>query len=440
MQWPAASLRSCCSIDFCESQLGSAGVRTRLRVGSTTGLRDEPLNAALSQKRYEQMPGASVEWVQMPRDMNAVAAMLTAGLMDLAAIYSEDVVVQLATGNPGLRLCGMFQAVPRRWCCLVPPGFPKDALKTLKSVMIAIPSGGVGPKLMVTVLRERLGFAAASVKCAHYDDLNAAIRSLLKGGKVCAILWEISYLERSRAKAWCDIIDEFVMPWPTHLLVAHKETLFAKLCTIRYFMCFTNLFLQDFQTDTGGESLEYFRRSYPDLRVSEVQTWLDNATWSCGTDVEIAALEAPLELLMRVDMVPSSLRFRPGRHLARGVRLRNSAVPYCQAPLSTVAVCLAGAPDPTEEDLEEDASSIEDMGGDEDDTLEDPTMPPDREGTALCVPDSRYHNLIARCGDPCTTQAAARVAAVAPGEKMPQLWPRAAGSTDCPGHRPAPAG
>mmetsp|Transcript_90327 Transcript_90327/g.286175 ORF Transcript_90327/g.286175 Transcript_90327/m.286175 type:complete len:455 (+) Transcript_90327:88-1452(+) len=454
MQWPGAvaALRNCCSIDFCESQLGRADVRTRLRVGSTTGLRDEPLNAALSQKRYDQMPGAQVEWVQMPRDLNAVGAMLTAGLMDLAAVYSEDVVAQLTGGCPDLRICGTFQAVPRRWCCLVLPGVQKEHLTSQSSCMIGIPSGGMGPKMMLLLWRERLGFTGStSITCTSFENLNAAIRTLLRGGKVRALLWEVSKLEQFMAQDWCDIIDEFITPWPSHLLVAHKETLFAKLCTIKYFMCFTNLFLQDFQTDIGGESLEYILKTYPDLRPAEVGPWLEAATWTCMTDVELASLEEPLELLIRLELRPANLRFSPTRHLARGVRIRNSSVRYCQAP--PVPSASSQMPSGEEENLtsleeleEEEAEQAEEEQGEESqpdseaDILVDPTDPERDEGRAHCLPDARLHNLLSRpgCPVPCGEAPAARSAAVAAGEK-----PRrgeALGRFRCIDDRPAPAG
>mmetsp|Transcript_41276 Transcript_41276/g.119381 ORF Transcript_41276/g.119381 Transcript_41276/m.119381 type:complete len:462 (+) Transcript_41276:67-1452(+) len=428
MQWSgaAAALQHCCSIDFCESQLGTAGVRTRLRVGTTIGLRDEPLNAALSQKRFEQMPGASVDWVQMPRDMNAVAAMLNGGLLDLAAIYSEDVMAQLSAGNPDLRICGMFQAVPRRWCCLVPPGYPKETLKSLPACLIAIPSSGVAAKLMVAVLRERLGLSKSSVKSVHYDELNAAMRSLVRGGRVNAILWEVSVMERCKAKDWCDIVDEFIMPWPSHLLVAHKETLFSKLCTIRYFMCFTNLFLQDFQMDATGEALEYFKSTYSDLPPQEVKAWMRNATWTCSTDVELAAVEGPLDVFVKLEMLPPNARLRPARHLARGVRFRNSAMQYQRASLASTRVCMPAEPTAVEDAYEEASSSVEDLGVGEDeepmdDIDEDPT--PTREGSALCLPDARLHNLLSRCPTALCSEgrhaADSRTAAVSSGEKTP---------------------
>jgi len=434
MPWSAAAtLAKCCSLEFCESQLGSAGVRTRLRVGTTTGLRDEPLNAALSLKRYEQMPGASVEWVQLPRDINAVKAMLSAGLLDLAAVHSEDAIAQLFGGSSELRICGMFQSVPRRWCCVVPRTSPQESLK-LNACTIAIP-GGLASKLMVALLLERLGCADANPATLEHDDLSAALRSLTRSStnaarfapssQVQAVLWEIGLLERSKLKEWCHILDEFPMPWPSHLLISTKETLFAKLCTIRYFMCFTNLLCQDFQVDSTGDSLEYLVATYCELRPNEARTWLRSGAWTCTTDVDVAALEGPLELLKRLELLPPTSCLHPSKRLARGVRLCRLRVASQAAATPAEREIEASGGEEEEED-DDDAPAVggeaerksahegreADLGSDvpEDEDLDEGPRPTG-EGTVsyMSLSNSSFPKLLSRCNTLCSEDTLASI-------------------------------
>jgi len=223
-------LGACCTPDFCEEQLGSAGVRTRLRVATTLGLRDEPLSAVLALRRFDAAVGSAagpiVEWVQLPKDMHAVTAMLSAGLVDLAALYSEE-AMEVCCSNTGLRTCGMFSSLPRRWCLLVPRGTGEEPLN-IHNCRVAIPETTTA-RLAFELIREELekdrdaaGTGSGSsvpeapvADLVEYDSLSFALRALRRNRDIDAVVWEITILEKAALREWCDVRCEVILPWPT---------------------------------------------------------------------------------------------------------------------------------------------------------------------------------------------------------------------------------
>jgi len=81
---------------------------------------DAPLQSALSQGNYKKLD-VNLNWVKCPQDAGAVMSMLSAGLIDMAFMFTEDAVAFAAQNH--LRICGTFSTTPRRirrrrgWSC-----------------------------------------------------------------------------------------------------------------------------------------------------------------------------------------------------------------------------------------------------------------------------------------------------------------------------------
>jgi len=360
----ALDLGACCTADFCEGQLGSAGVRTRLRVATTLGLRDEPLSAILALRRFESAGGPIVEWVQLPKDMHAVTAMLSAGLVDLAALYSEE-AMEVCCSNTSLRTCGMFFSLPRRWCLLVPRGTGEEPLK-LDDCRVAIPEGTTA-RLAFELIWEELendddaagtssGSSvqeASTADLVEYDSLSFALRALRRHRDIDAVLWEITILEKPALREWCDVRCEVVLPWPTHLFVASRETLFAKLCTVRYFMIACNSLLQDFTGELFNCGEESQASTYLNvthsLCMQEVHDWLEGQRepWHSSSDIDESCVVGPLDLISRLDLLPgvSGRRFSVHRFLAEGSNLiHNRSLSIEEVDEANAGNCREGAP------------------------------------------------------------------------------------------------
>mmetsp|Transcript_49701 Transcript_49701/g.153626 ORF Transcript_49701/g.153626 Transcript_49701/m.153626 type:complete len:415 (+) Transcript_49701:115-1359(+) len=341
-----ASLEDCCTLDGCAAHLGGGAARPRVRVGTTPGFRDEPVNVSLKFKRYEQMPNAQVEWVQCPGDLDAVTAMLNAGLVDVAMMFSEDAVLQAATWG-SLRVCGMLSGRPRRWSIIVPSGFCRGPVK-LGRCNIAIPPG-LGGKLMTAIMQE-CSACWECPTCIEHTTFVDALCSLIKRCAVKAVLWDITAQEQSTMTATfqgvCETAHEMLMPWPSHLFLASRETLRAKLETIRSFLSFSNLLSEQLRAKVHRESLDYFWERY-DLYQEEVECWLQAAGWGFCPDVDAAAVEGPLACLEQLQLLPPGRGARePARCLAPGARLLGrpagpaAAEEEAEAPEEASASCL----------------------------------------------------------------------------------------------------
>lgn len=354
------NLNACCAADFCEGQ--PVGVRTRLRVATTSGLRDEPLSGILSLRRFSNMAGAFVEWVQLPRDMHAVAAMLSAGLVDLAALHSED-AVEVCCSNTSMRVCGMFAGLPRRWSLLRRHGCEKGRLH-INNCRIGIPEGTTA-RLALELIQQELetestspnsrvltATRSSSTDITEYASLSMALRALRRTKTIDAVLWEVTIMEKAALQEWCDIHHELILPWPTHLFVANRETLFAKLFTVRHFMIITNVLLHQFAGELlscgpDSQAINYLRMTHS-LEEQEVHDWLGGQCkpWYSSSDIDERCIIGPLELIRLLDLLPgvSKRSFHIHRFLAEGSNLtRQCLLSGEEVDEADVSNCLEGA-------------------------------------------------------------------------------------------------
>lgn len=299
------------------------GPRPRLRVGSTPGLRDEPVNSWLARKIYERMPTAVVEWVLCPCDLDAVTAMLNAGLVDVAMMYSEEAMLQMAlTGS--LRVCGMFSAVPRKWTLLVPKGSSKQKACDLARCRLGVPAG-LASRMMAIAVEEEFGWTGMNAPVqVHQDSLSEGLNSMITFNSVQALLWEKSTLDSGSIMDNCDVIHEVDMPWVSHLFVASKDTAVSKLGTIRMLLDFSNALIHEFKVADKTTSDEYLAERYG-MNVHEVNEWMQEANWRFNLHVDGAAISGPLELLTRLELQPPPRNINIKRCLANGVRILPTA-------------------------------------------------------------------------------------------------------------------
>jgi len=186
----------------------------------------------------------------------------------------------------------------------------------------------------------------------EYDSLSFALRALRRQRDIDAVLWEVTVLERAALRDWCDVRLELVLPWPTHLFVANKETLFAKLHTVRYFMISLNTILQDFVHelfDCGPESqaCTYLHETHS-LCTQEVHDWLEGQRkpWYSSSDIDERSIMGPLELISALDLLPGvrGRRFSLHRFLAEGSNLIRKRSLSTEADEADAGNCREGAP------------------------------------------------------------------------------------------------
>mmetsp|Transcript_44868 Transcript_44868/g.97769 ORF Transcript_44868/g.97769 Transcript_44868/m.97769 type:complete len:456 (-) Transcript_44868:36-1403(-) len=306
--WAFSGAAKCCA----EKEGESWPARPRLRIGTTPGLRDEPVNVALARKRYDAMSTAMVEWVQCPTDLDAVTAMMKVGLVDIAMMHAEEAVWQTTLYN-SLRVCGCFNGVPRRWILLVPHGVDARP-ECLRWCRLGIPCGLTG-KLMSSILEGALDLSSAPPLKVPFESLSDALQAMLRNSGLHAVFWEATEVPPD-ARKLCTLVKAIEVPWATHLLVATRETVRFKLNTIRHFIDFTGDLCNKILLDRTFMSL-YLYEKYRML-PEEADAWMGLARCSCQCEPPPTALAQPLELLRRLELVPMGSEWRPSRLLAQG--------------------------------------------------------------------------------------------------------------------------
>jgi ABC-type nitrate/sulfonate/bicarbonate transport system substrate-binding protein len=272
------------------------------------------MNNALSKKLYGEMPGAFVEWVVCPEYLEAVTAMLSAGLVDVAVMFSEDAAAQVAASRL-LRVCGTFNTVARRWCVLVRRHGAIRRIADLQFVpKLGVPPG-FGSKLMLSILGDRLGWSPGQLpQWIEQDSLSEAMSGILSG-QIQALLWENSGLIGSTSVEACEALIEVTMPWPSHVFIASRETLRAKTGAVKQLINYTNRICAEFKENKKDTTVKYLQERY-NMSAEEAAEWVTSAAWTCQSEVDPATLAGPLEHLQRLEMVPPDCECDPVRCLA----------------------------------------------------------------------------------------------------------------------------
>lgn len=304
----------------CEGPL-SPPRKTRLRVGSVPGIRDEPVNAALKQKMYDQdSENVLVEWVQCPDCLEAMGAMLSAGLVDVALAFTEDAMVHLSSSR-ALQVCGTFSAAPRRWRVLVPHA-TFESTADLRGRRVGIPVG-VGAKLMMSAVEDELGWASGPPTAVPQGSFRVALGSMIEGnGSIQGLFWECN-VEEGFIPIACETLCEVTMPWPSHVFIASRETVRAKLGTIKQFIRMTGGLCKQMKAQRHSTMLHYMMMHYS-LCEEDANRWLNDVIWNCALDIDETTFSRPFTCLRKLEMVPHDFCYDAFAYVARGVSLFRS--------------------------------------------------------------------------------------------------------------------
>jgi len=305
-----------CFLDGCSDS--QPRKRTKLRVGSCVGILDTPLEQALTQKKLI-MPGVAIEWITCPFDIGAFVSMINGGLVDLALMFSEDVAGHFVMGS-SLKVCGTFVDSHRHWGVYTSKDSGVSTMSDLSRSVLAIPTG-LGAELMTAMISQKCGCAlTASIKTEVADSLASAVRAV-EEREASAVLWEKSgSLEFFTSDKW-RLLGEFVMPWPSVLFVATRDSLQAKGVTMRNFVDFTHGICEEFRLNKDNQSVRYLG-TLEGVGKDDALSWLNRTSWVCSHTVDITAISTPLEYIQCFE-TPCQIRVPrdPSRICAEGVSI-----------------------------------------------------------------------------------------------------------------------
>jgi len=294
----------------CEAEAATQ-TRVRLRVG---GIREPlltPLQQAVSSERYLPL-GINAGWVACPPDVRAITSMMSAGILDVAFIYTEDAVMQAASSSQ-VRIIGTLAEDTRAWGLHLPANLASPAFRgeVVDERAVAVPQG-VSARIAAWLLAEGVGAPLRSSRLYAFEKLQEA-RQAMTTGRVWMALWETARSGRLVASGEWLRYREVVPPWPSILVVASREALRSKPAAIRRFM------------EKGAEVCEEFKQQTTHIALSRLfdwpleraGAWLASARWVCSCVVERSTLTGPLECLRQMGLLSEERCHDPLRLLAR---------------------------------------------------------------------------------------------------------------------------
>lgn len=295
-------------------------LRPRFRVGTTAGLQDEPISGALKQKLYLDMEACAVDWVVCPHDANAVAAMLNAGLVDLAMLPSTEAMF-LVLGCRSLRICGHFAGPRRLWRVFCLGGTQR--IKGGGIRRLGVPEG-VSASVLAALVQDKgcFGLSDTIPETIALPSFMEAL-SWVTAGRVQAVLWDCTSSERQTALTLCDEPMAPVRPPGfSHCFVCGREALASKSATIRQFYSFTN----DLCAELRAEGLHkaYMAQLYNFTDV-DLEAWLEDPVWTCTSIIDWTTVMQPVDYLARINRLEED--FSLHRHLAPGCRVIGGPAP-----------------------------------------------------------------------------------------------------------------
>mmetsp|Transcript_13616 Transcript_13616/g.28464 ORF Transcript_13616/g.28464 Transcript_13616/m.28464 type:complete len:395 (+) Transcript_13616:3-1187(+) len=302
----------------CHCSLGETEqVRTRLRVGCSASVLDAPVELALAKGHCEGL-NVSLNWVQCPPCAGAVMSMLSAGLVDMALMHTEDAVAFAAEGNP-LRLCGTFVATPRTWGLYVNRGRGANVRCGLdmRGGTLGMPDDK-GTSLALCVFGDAPGWSVL-LYCPRrpFSSLRRAANAMAKDA-TRATIWEQRAARPAVAAGEWELMATTPMPWPSLLLVASKEALYAKAGAVKRFIRFARTACLDFMARREEEAMTYIASRYG-LSAMEARSFVENTEWVCDCKVDLEAIARPLSHLRRTGLLAVDRDVDPSRLLAKGL-------------------------------------------------------------------------------------------------------------------------
>jgi len=304
------------SMPSCECVLeGPNPATTRLRVGCCAGLLDAPIQMALSFGDFQGL-SVNLNWVHCPPDAGAVVSMLSAGLIDMALMQTEDAVAHAAQGSP-LRICGTFVSSPRMWAIHVPAGSSMWSGSDLQGCTLGMPDEKAA-SLAVSVLGEYPDWAGV-LYCPRrpFTSIIRACDAMSKG-VTRATVWECHAARHLVSVGEWIPVGHVPMPWPSLLLVASKDSLYAKAGAIRHFVHFAHIACEVFKTTRRDDATRFCAARYA-MSAEEVHEFISETHWVCECEVDVETLGRPLGHLKRTGLIAQDRAHDPTRFIAKEV-------------------------------------------------------------------------------------------------------------------------
>eukprot|EP00408_Alexandrium_pacificum_P065233 CAMPEP_0171164442 /NCGR_PEP_ID=MMETSP0790-20130122/5671_1 /TAXON_ID=2925 /ORGANISM="Alexandrium catenella, Strain OF101" /LENGTH=398 /DNA_ID=CAMNT_0011629199 /DNA_START=8 /DNA_END=1204 /DNA_ORIENTATION=- len=287
-------------------------VRMHLRVGCCAGPLDAPIQFAFA--RGNSLPlDVNLTWTQCPPDAGAAMSMLSAGLIDMAVMCTEDAVAFAAEDNP-LRICGTFVTSPRVWGVYTGSGSSTHTGTDLRSQTLGVPNDR-GASLTISVLGHQPSCEAVmSCRTRSFESVQHAADALRKGS-ICAAVWEQGAARHLVASGEWDLVCQVALPWPSLVLVASREALYAKARAVGHFVDFARAACEDFRS-ARGEAAEFVSAHYG-LSHAETCDLLSQTAWACERRVDPRAVRRSIEHLWRAGFLDGGHACNPARLFAR---------------------------------------------------------------------------------------------------------------------------
>jgi len=258
----------------------------------------------------------NLNWVQCPPDAGAVVSMLSVGLVDMALMQTEDAVAHAAQGSP-LRVCGTFVGSPRSWAIHVPAGSSISSGLDLRGCTLGMPDEKAG-SLAVSVLGECPDWAGV-LYCPRrpFTSIIRACDAMAKG-VTRATVWECRAARHLVSAGEWVPVGHIPMPWPSLVLVASKDSLYAKAGAIRHFVHFAHTACEEFKTTKRDDATRFCAARYA-MSTEEVHEFISETHWVCECEVDVETLGKPLAHLKRTGLVAHDRAHDPTRFIAKEV-------------------------------------------------------------------------------------------------------------------------
>eukprot|EP00930_Biecheleria_cincta_P005304 TRINITY_DN106224_c0_g1_i1.p1 TRINITY_DN106224_c0_g1~~TRINITY_DN106224_c0_g1_i1.p1 ORF type:complete len:388 (+),score=66.42 TRINITY_DN106224_c0_g1_i1:38-1165(+) len=314
---PLPELRSCAG--ECDMRPSSSGHRPRLRVGSAVGVNAAPAQFAMAQDANSQSLSFNLHWVKCPPDADATLAMLSAGLLDVGLIFTEDVVHSLAEGS-ALRICGTFTSSPRRFSLHTSRTNKQEyhSAGQTASDPLGVPFNSLGAQIALYLFSQSSAWGGelGGLYLRQFSSIEVA-DAALQAGRVKAVLWEHHaacklVAEGKWSQAW-----ETELPWASVLYVASKDATYAKARSIEMFVDWTARAAADFLKDnSAAPASQLLASSYRMVGGAAIE-WLSSISWKCRCEVDNADLMEAIYYLMQAGLVTTDKMFEPSQNVAK---------------------------------------------------------------------------------------------------------------------------
>ena len=256
-------------------------------------------------KLVEKQPIANIElkWVDEPKGSGAMNQAIRQEQTDLAIILTESFIKDASEGNKG-KIIGFHVQSPLTWGVHVPASAEVSEINQLDKAPVLISRYGSGSHLMAYLLAKQHQWDPKTLNFKVINNLEGA-REAFKTGGAQAFLWEKyttkPYVDRGEFKR----IGEIPTPWPCFVIVASPAALqrFPKeIKEVQKQLYATSASLLD-----DKKSLADHISIYYDIKVADIDAWLEQTEWAIDPSMSKAALEQTMQILLDLDLIDNKL-------------------------------------------------------------------------------------------------------------------------------------